>query len=633
MRKRIRGIAFVITLVVTSSLTTFAKAWSGTTVVSPNRRIALRLFVADGRLQYSVSAERKAVLDPSKLAITIDGADIGNGVSVGRVESYRTHQTYPYRGVHSIARDYSNGQRISIVHVATATKYTIDIRAYDDGIAFRTRVRPRDSSSHIPDEGTTFTLPAGSTVWYHGFRGHYEGRHIRKDVSVVEPGEWAAPPLTFQLPSNTGYGSITEANLVNFSGMGLQATGDNTFAARLGHAQPPSYPFTLRYGDAEAERLSHPAAITGEIVTPWRVVIIGHDLNSLVNNDIISNLSSAPNKILFPAGVNTPWVRPGRAVWKYLDDPRRGTLEVMREYSNMAHDLGFEYSVVEGMWQRWSVKDLKELVTYSEQRGVRLFLWKHSRDLHDPQARHAFFQLCREVGAAGVKIDFFDHEAKEVVDLYNVLLKEAAENRLLVNFHGANKPTGESRTWPNELTREAVSGMESRLGEGRATHDATLPFTRFLAGPADYTPVNFGARRGDTTVAHQIAAAIVFTSPLLTYGTNPKFLLENPAAEVIKAVPSTWDETVVLPPSQIGEVAVFARRSGTAWFVGVINGPTERQITIPLSFLALGEHKAQIVKDNDNRTNVELEERTLTRERVLGVKLQAGGGFVATFSK
>ena len=121
------------------------------------------------------------------------------------------------------------------------------------------------------------------------------------------------------------------------------------------------------------------------------------------------------------------------------------------------------------MWQNWPVEDLKELVSYSRQRGVSLFLWKHSKELRTEEARQQFFQLCRQVGAAGVKIDFFDHEAKEIIDLYNVLLKETAENHLLVNFHGANKPTGESRTWPNELTREAVSGMESRNGQGRAT--------------------------------------------------------------------------------------------------------------------------------------------------------------------
>src|SRR6185295_6364723 len=154
----------------------------------------------------------------------------------------------------------------------------------------------------------------------------------------------------------------------------------------------------------------------------------------------------------------------------------------------------------------------------------------------------------------------------------------------MLNFHGANKPTGEPRTWPNEMLREAVRGMESSRLQERARHDVTLPFTRFLAGHADYTPVHFGTRRADTTWAHQIASAAIFTAPLLTYGAHPTNLLKNPAIEMIKSIPSIWDETVVLPPSEIGEVAVFARRRGDAWFLAVLNGPTARNIEVPLSF-------------------------------------------------
>src|SRR5205814_9247525 len=159
----------------------------------------------------------------------------------------------------------------------------------------------------------------------------------------------------------------------------------------------------------------------------------------------------------------------------------------------------------------------KELVDYSRQRGVGLWLWKHSKDLRTPEAREKFFKRLHDLGVGGAKIDFFDHEHKEIVDLYGALLKEAAKNQIMVNFHGANKPTGEARTWPNELTREAIRGMESSRLQARARHDATLPFTRFLAGHGDYTPVHFSARRGDPTWAHQIATAALCKDPLVTY--------------------------------------------------------------------------------------------------------------------
>src|SRR5205807_5805911 len=134
-----------------------------------------------------------------------------------------------------------------------------------------------------------------------------------------------------------------------------------------------------------------------------------------------------------------------------------------------------------------------------------------------PEAREAFFRRLHDLGVVGAKIDFFDHEHREVVDLYAALLREAAKHHIMVNFHGANKPTGESRTWPNELIREAVKGMEASRLADRATHGATLPFTRLLAGPAEYTPVIFGERRANTTWAHQIASAAILSAPLLTY--------------------------------------------------------------------------------------------------------------------
>ena len=607
-------------------------AWRGTTVKSPNSAVRMVVVVRNGRLQYSVSLRGDTVVEPSPIGLTVDGVDLGEGVEAGKVRKYKVDQTYATRGVHALAVDRCRGEQIALRHSQSGTAYTLEVRAGDSGVAFRLLVPGAASASRVPDEATAFTLPAGSTVWYHGFRGHYEGRHTRKDAAAVEPGEWAAPPLTYQLPGNKGYASITEADLVNFSGMGLQADGHNVFRARLGHAQPPSYPYVLRYGEAEAARLSAPAAIAGDITTPWRVVLVGPDLNTLVNSDLIAGLNPAPDPKLFPDGLAAGWLKPGRAVWKYLDDSRQNSPELAREYTDMAHDLGFEYQVVEGYWSRWPQQTLKEFMDYSRSRGVGVFLWKHSRDLHDPTARHQFLQMCHDLGVAGIKIDFFDHEAKELIDFYQVLLRETAEQHLLVNFHGANKPTGESRTWPNQLTREAVAGMESR--GARAQHDATVPFTRFLAGAADYTPVVFSAaRRGDTTWAHQIATAVVFTSPLLTYGANTRSLLDNPAAEMIQAIPSVWDETVVLPPSQIGEVALFARRSGSTWFLAAVNGPAERTLTVPLAFLPSGPWHAQLVRDGSADDAVAVEGGEHTASDSLTIVLRPGGGFVGRLWK
>ena len=204
----------------------------------------------------------------------------------------------------------------------------------------------------------------------------------------------------------------------------------------------------------------------------------------------------------------------------------------------------------------------------------------------------------------------------------------------MVNFHGANKPTGESRTWPNELIREGVRGMESSRLQARALHNTTLPFTRYLAGTGDYTPVHFGARKGDTTHAHQIATAAIFNEPLLTYGAHPTNLLNHAALPMIRSIPATWDETIVLPPSEIGQVALFARRTGTTWFLAAINGPEAKSAKIPLSFLGPGDYTIlELTDDPANRDPIQLTQKRISARDSVNLELTAGGGYIARFSK
>jgi alpha-glucosidase len=543
--------------------------------------------------------------------------------------SYAIDEEYAWRGVHSLATNKCNGAKISVKHVASGILYTIEVRAFDDGVSWR-HVIP-GTGERTPDESHALAIPTGSTIWYHGFHGHYESVHEQRRIEDVTAGEWSAPPLVIQLPNQQGYAAITEAGLIGYSGMGLEATGDGTFVTRLGHAHPVNHPFELRFGKEEAMRLAKPAAIAGEIVTPWRVVMVGADLSTLVNSDVIHNVSPPPDQTIFPQGAATDWLRPGRCVWKYLDGGE-SSLEGMREFSRLAAELGFEYNLVEGFWRRWSEAELRSLVEDSRKLGVGIILWQHSGQLRTPAERQEFFDLCQRTGVAGVKIDFLDHEAKEIIDLYQTLLHDAAKRRLIVDFHGANKPAGESRTWPNEMTREAVFGLEMRRIDSRAAHGVTLPFTRYLAGHADYTAVHFGDRRGNTTWAHQIASAAVFTSPLLVYGAHPQKLLESPAVEMFKSIPSTWDETRALPDCEVGKLAVFARRNGDDWFLAIMNGDKPRTIDVPLDFLSATGYHALVVRDRpDSDAAIEVERTMVDANDMLSIQLQAGGGFIARF--
>ena len=329
-------------------------------ISSPNGEVQLRLQFTKGPLQYAVFFHNKPVIELSPMRVTLDGVELTDQVKAAQLEPYELKETYAWRGVHSRATNHYSGLKIGLIHSKSKTPYTLDIRVFNDAAAFRFII-PGADRARVPDEATTFLLPAKSTLWYHDLEGHYEGIHAKTDISEVKKDQWVAPPATFKLPDDAGYASITEADLKNYAGMALQADGERGLRVRLGHNHPPSHPYRLRYSAEDIERLAKPAAITGDITTPWRVVMIASDLNALVNNDTVPNLCPPPDPAYFPKGLNTEWIKPGRAVWKYLDGGGSNTLDTAKEFTRMAGVLGFEHHVIEGFWSRWSDAEIKEL--------------------------------------------------------------------------------------------------------------------------------------------------------------------------------------------------------------------------------------------------------------------------------
>jgi alpha-glucosidase len=608
-----------------------AHAADTTIVKSPDGALQFRLFLHQDQLHFSVTRRGQPVVGASPIDMSINGTALCRGIRMGVPRFFGFSEQYQLPGAHAMASNTYKGALVP-VQLPGGLSMTLEIRVFNDGAAFRHLVKG-SSRGLTPEEHTVFRMAPGSTVWYHDMNMHYESVHVKKQIEQVAAGEWLAPPATFKTPGGI-YASITEAALLHYPGMSLQADGNGGAVLRLAHEQPTSYPYKLRYSPEDTLRLRQPARFAGSsLQTPWRVLIVGADLNSLVNNDIVSNLNAAPDPKLFPQGRRSTWIQPGRAVWKYLDGGGEGTPEVMRHFTDAAAALGFEHNILEGFWSRWSRAELQSLVAYARGKGVGTWLWKHSRSLRSREARDSFFTMCSELGVAGAKIDFFDHEAKEVIDLYEAILTEAAEHHLLVDFHGANKPTGLMRTFPNELTVEAVKGMEASKLTDRATHETTIPFTRFIAGPAEYTVLHFGARRANTTWAHQVASAAILSSPLLTYATHPDSLLASPAVNIIRAIPSYWDETRVLPPSEIGELAVFARRKGKDWFLAVMNGTTARKLRIPLSFLQ-GSYKTEMALDDPGRPDaLRMQQKQYSGTDTIDLDLVSGGGFIARFTR
>jgi len=603
------------------------------TIVSPDEQVSFQLFEKNKQLHFNASYTGKIVIADSPVVFLLDGEELTNEVNGKTSKTYAINEQYYTRGVHRDAVNHCNGINVNFRSAKTKTAFTVEARAYNDGVAFRILVPGGKNAVRTPDEASIFKLPEGSILWYHDLRGHYEGKHVRREISQVTENEWAATPITFRLPDGIGYACITEAALFNYAGMSFQADGQNGLVTRLGHAQPISSPFLHDYSQEEAERFAIAAEITGNITTPWRAVIITPDLNTLVNSDLVSNLAPAPDPALFPKGVDTEWIVPGRSVWCWLDGGVR-TPEGMKEFSRIAGELSFEYNVVDAFWYRWTDEQIKDLVDYSAEQGVKVWLWRHGRDVRDPVARKALFERCNRLGVVGLKLDAFSHESKEFIDLYQSCLREAAEHKLMLNIHGSNKPTGEIRTWPHELTREGIYGLEKR-NQIWAQHNTTLPFTRFVVGAGDYTPVMFSARRGETTWVHQVATAVVFSSSLMIYGANPESILKNPMVDIIKTLPAEWDETVVLPCSEIGEIAAFARRKGDLWYLGILNGEKAKTLQIPLTFLKGGErYYAHIVSDDPAASDaIKRNEEFCSNTDTFTAQMSDAGGYVVRFTK
>lgn len=594
---------------------------------NPSSQISANVYTnSDGQLVYHVKRSGTTIINESSLGISVDGVDLGNNVETGRVKVKKVNETYHTRGVHSIAVNNYSSAMLPVKHIPSGTRYFVETRTFEDGFAYRIIV-PGEGHRTVDQERINWTLPEGSMVWYQPNTENYEGIYRKTEPGKIEKQANIGLPVTLELTDGT-YAAITEAAVFNYSGASLQATGQNTLTGTF-------------LDDAAGFK------IDGKITTPWRVTMTGPTLNDLVNSDIVSNLCPAPDKTLFPNGMHTAWIKPGRSLWHWwsMENP---SYEAHKSWIDATSKMGLEYYLVDEGWWHWKKEGqdnwemLKEFVDYANQRHVGVWVWKSYPDrrkvpgIYDKQPRIDFFRRCAEIGVKGIKIDFMETESKELIDFYENALKEAAGFKLMLNFHGANKPTGESRTYPNEMSREGIRGLEwNKWSDLPADHYASLPFTRFLAGHGDFTSCTFNpAFLKGTTFTLQLATAILYTSPVIHWADKHELYMESPALEIIKIIPSTWDETIVLKNSKIGELAAFAKRKGNDWFVGIINGGKQKEYTIDLSFLREGKYNVVTIKDVIGKpTEMNVENSLLGRTGNLTVKMDAGGGFVAYFKK
>jgi alpha-glucosidase len=482
-------------------------------------------------------------------------------------------------------------------------------------------------------------------------------------VSALHPEYLIGLPMLLEVPG-TAWVGLTEAYIDDWAGLFVHTTGNsNALSARLAprveDRDAPHLPWPI---DPKVEPSLVSVIRQTPAQSPWRVLMIADDPGRLVESNMVVNLNP-PSAIADPS-----WVAPGKTSWDWWSGQVVKNVAfaggvntaTMKYYVDFSARNGFPYMLVDAGWAASSGGpaygvgkskadltqyqpdiNIPELVAYAKAKNVRIWLWAYWTDV-DAEMADAFAQF-EKWGIAGVKIDFMDRADQWMVNWYRTVAQKAAEHHLLVDFHGAFRPDGLRRTYPNVLTREGVMGAEYNKWSARETptHNVTLPFTRMLAGPMDYTPggfdnvtkENFEPRNIEPSVmgtrVHQIALFVVFESPFQMVADHPAAYEGQKETAFLKAVPATWDETRVLN-GRPARFITIARRKGHDWYVGSITNWDPRELEVPLSFLGNGKYKAEIYSDGPNAAtqpkDSRLEARSVDSASVLKLQLAPGGG-------
>ncbi len=567
-----------------------------------NGALKVNIITLDNKqLAYTISKEKQIVLDTSLLGIVVNNRSLGSTSEIIKQETTTVSTSFPLLGIKNKAIYNANHTNFTLKE-KDGFIWNIEFQISPEGIAYRYIV-PGEGKQTVNAEISSFKLPNKTKVWYFERDSDWKlkshaGEWLSADISAMPTVSKMGPiqglTLTCELP-NGGYALIAESALFNYSGLRLKGIGNNTFKAN----------FTEEKG----------FKVENKVTSAWRCILLADDLNALVNNTMVAALNPTPDPNIF---TNTDWIKPGKSVWHWWSGKNVNYKEE-KEMVMDAHALNFDYSIVDEGWERWDNKwqNVKKLCAFAKTKDVGIFLWKHSKEINFPDNDYAvmrqFLDSVKLTGAVGIKVDFMNGQDKSLIAFDEALLKNAAKRQLMVNFHGCQQSSGEYRTYPNEVTREGIRGLEvNHMKEGPlpASHNAALPFTRYVTGHADYTPIGF-TEPGETTWAQQLGTLVAFYSPFNCIAENTQFLLTNksvqPALDFIKEVPSVWDETLVLPQSKIGELAAIARRNKEDWYVGVLHAREQEQLSIDCNFLEEGEYTATIFTDDINAKRIHLE--------------------------
>ncbi len=616
-------------------------------VSSPDEK--LKLEVQTGRkLYYQVSFQRQVVLSYSPIGITVDGTTLAANpvVTNSQVSSHQQEITPIYGTTGRIEDHYQQ------LDIDLQDGLSVIFRVYNQGMAYRLRVNQK-GSQRVLDEEVMYKFPGYAQAWLPQTEGYettwQAGPVFNADKEIKLP----LPLLTVPVPGKNIKMAITEADVQNYPSLFLQKTND--FEVQL-KGLFEKYPLQTKQGgfnnfmQAVTKEADYIASWEQRKQTPWRVLIIAENDKDLLHNTLVYQL--APENQL----QSTDWIEPGQVAWDWWHDYNLENVDFETGINTETYlyhiDFAAEYNIpyinVDWKWTdahdiflKNPAVDMQRIIDYGKEKGVKVFVWTVSFTLYE-QLEEAL-DFFADWGVAGVKIDFFGRDDQLANQMYTRIAKEAAQRKLLVNFHGCAKPSGLERTYPNIINYEAVKGLENSKWNESITpeHDAQIPFIRQLAGPMDYTPGamrNYGKGKfkvpyppgSQGTRAHQLAMYVVYYQPLVMLCDMPTAYQQEPDyTSLLTSIPSTWDESIPLA-GKVGEYALMARRSGTTWYVGGISNWQERQLNLDLSFLPDGQYQATMVSDNINANKLawsyDLKKMQVENTSQMQLILKQGGG-------
>lgn len=608
-------------------------------VPSPDSEVQIAVkMTEDYGLVYEAAKNGKAfITDGSVLGLKTNTIDTTKDLTFISAEEEEIDETYEtYSGKFSENRNHANQLRLTFKDSTEQYFYSVIVRAYDDGVAFSYELDTAEgnekTSVSITDEMSTVNIPEGAVTWSFENGGSYEDEYHRK--TMEELGGTPAIPLLYQ--TEDLYVLFNEANLIGSDFFGSRfktSAGSSTF--ELDFAREQSGAVTVQF----------------PFTSPWRYAVAG-DLGTITENTMAENLSPAPDEEKYHY---SDWVEPGVASWTWLaeGETREGqeNIDAIKRYIDMAAELGWKYFLWDDGWQTDPANNVmnphaQEVIDYAAERGIGILVWVNEDYIANDSDRETRFKMWSEMGIKGIKADFFDGEQQSEIAEYEDIYKDLAKYKMVGIMHGCNKATGETRTYPHILSREAIRGDEFVNRQASVQEQLTiLPYIRCASGPADYTPLvdlpnkYTGEPIGNTdkTIGSQLTIPVLIEAGIPCMADKDTTYLREDLRGLFEDLPAAWDETRFIS-GEVGEYVTLARRSGDTWYIAGNTNDTARTEHIDFAEYVgeQDEYLAQIwydgLDDND-KTDIAVEKINVTAADSIDVKVARKGGFTIKLTK